>query len=244
MPPPCRERKKRTRLIEINRAAIGIKFTSGCCEYRIIDPPLQVREGNVNNFEPAITAATSFIDRFAAVDFVMRIPPYSDFVEVRRKRAITYAIERAYHAIDLTDAEADGGNVVRRGGFDAPIFTCSLGGDLVGALLCSCVVPGLPTRIMMLAVSEAHRRMRIAQALVLRAATCAPVVGVAPPDGDMRSLYARLGFSHRHRGAAGFDVCFNRPIDERTGLYYVVPVATDDEIAEGNARLKMEAHHG
>jgi GNAT superfamily N-acetyltransferase len=206
---------------------------------------LQVREGNVNNFEPAITtAATNFIDRFNAVDFVMRIPPYSDFADVRRKRAITYAIERTYHAIDFTDAEADGGNVVRRGGYDAPIFTCSLGGDLVGALVCSCVVPGLPTRIMMLAVSEAHRGMGIAKALALRAAACAPVVGVAPPDDDMRRFYARLGFSHWHRGAAGFDVGFTRPIDNQTGLYYVVPTATSDEIVEGDRLFKLEAGHG
>lgn len=198
----------------------------------------------MKDFDPAITAATSFIDRFKAVDLGMSIPPYSDFAEVRRKRAITYAIERNFHAIDFTDAEADGGNVVRRGGCDAPIFTCSLGGDLVGALVCSCVVPGLPTRIMMLAVSEAHRGMGIAQALVLRAAACASVIGVAPPDDDMRRFYERLGFCHWYRGSAGFDVGFTQPIDESIGLYYVVPVATDDEIAEGSARLKMEAHHG
>ncbi|UJW75940.1 GNAT family N-acetyltransferase [Rhizobium sp. SL42] len=197
----------------------------------------------MKHFDPAISAATSLIDRFKAVDFVMRIPPYSGFADVRRKRAITYAIERTYHAIDFTDAEADGGFVVRRGGYDAPIFTCHLSGELVGALVCSSFVPGLPVRIMMLAVSEAHRGAGIAQALVQAAVTGAPVVGVAPPDG-LRGFYERLGFTHWYRGAGGADVGFTRSIDERTGLYYVVPVATDDEIADGNARLKMEAHHG
>ena len=188
----------------------------------------------MKKFDPAV----------AAVDFVMRIPPYSDFADIRRKRAITYAIDRTYHAIDPTDSEADGGFVVRRGGYDAPIFTCSMGSDLVGALVCSCVVPGLPVRIQMLAVSEAHRGMGIAKALVQAAVNGAPVIGVAPPDAYMRTFYERLGFSRWHRGAAGFDVGFNGPIDHQVGLYAVLPVATDDEIAEGNARLKMEAHHG
>lgn len=196
----------------------------------------------MNNFEPAITAATSLIDRFKAVEFVMSVKPYSDFADVRRKRATIYAIERTYHAIDFTDAEAGGGNVVRRGGYDAPIFTCSLGGDLVGALVCSCVVPGLPTRIMMLAVCEAYRGMGIAQALVQAAVTSAPVVGVAPPDG-LRRFYERLGFTHWHAGAAGVDVGFTSSIDLTTGLYYVVPVATNDEIAEGNALPTLEGYH-
>ena len=197
----------------------------------------------MKDFEPAITAATGFIDRFSAVDLVMTIPPYSDFADVRRKRAITYAIKRTYHAIDFTDAEADGGFVVRRGGYDAPIFTCSLGGDLVGALVCSCTVPGLPARIQMLAVREAHRGAGIAQALVQAAVTSAPVVGVAPPDG-LRGLYERLGFTQWHAGAAGVDVGFTSSIDLAAGLYYVVPVATNDEIAEGNALLTLEGYHG
>lgn len=190
----------------------------------------------MKDFEPAIAAATSFIDRFNAVDFVMRFPPYSGFADVRRKRAITYAIERTYHAIDFTDAETDGGFVVRRGGYDAPIYTCHLSGDLVGALVCSCTVPGLPTRIMMLAVSETYRGTGIAQALIQAATGSTPVVGVAPPE-EMRGLYESMGFTHWYHGAGGADVGFTRSIDEKTGLYYVVPVATDDEIADGNAEV-------
>ncbi len=188
-------------------------------------------------FEPAVTAATSFIDRFNAVDFVMRIKPYSDFTDASRKNnAITYAVDRTYHAIDFTDPEADGGFVVRRGGYDALIFTFYLGGVLAGALICSCTVPGLPTRIMMLAVSETYRGMGIAQALVQAAIDSTPVVGVAPPD-EMRGFYENMGFAHWYRGVGGADVGFTRSIDERTGLYYVVPVAADDEIAGGNAEV-------
>ncbi|CAB4325015.1 GNAT family N-acetyltransferase [Brucella sp. RRSP16] len=184
-----------------------------------------------------IVAATDLEGRARAVDFAMRIIRGDVCASDRRKRSLSYALDGNYFGIDCVDDEPGGGVRVGMGRYNFPIWTCHQGGELVGAAICSGAAPELPLRLMMLAVREDCRGSGVGGALVRHLIDSAPVVGVAVNDAGLRRYYAERGFAHWYGGASGGDVGFTKTVSGPRGLLFVVPVATDEEIADGERRL-------
>lgn len=184
----------------------------------------------MESIQPPI-AAVDFLDRFRAVDFVMLVarPDLAD--DVRNNHALTYATNGAFHAAATIDAEPDGEFIIRPGHYPAPIFMALDGGAIVGAAICSCLTHGIPLRMQMLAVRPDRRGRGIGEALVRKVIASAPVVGAAPRSAALRRAARRMGFIQWRTGASGVDIGFTQPIDD-VGMFFVVPVATDDEIMD------------
>lgn len=180
-------------------------------------------------------------ERADAVDFVMRIARPDISADLRRKRAITYAFPGTHCAVDCVDAEPDGEVKICSGRYDFPIFACRRDGKIVGAAICSGVVPGIVMRLMMIGVRTDHRGAGIGAAMVRAVIASAPIVGVAPARPDLLPWFQASGFEHWHESAAGPDVGFSNPVMPPHGMAYVIPVATDDQIAEGEAWLQANA---
>jgi hypothetical protein len=122
-----------------------------------------------------------------------------------------------------------------------PIWTVRRHGELIAATICSCAVRDLPLRMMAGAVREDFQGMRVARSFVTHIRDSAPVVGAAVriDRQDRRDRLTRWGFDHWYEGATGdIVVGFSRPIEPPAGLIFAVPIATDQEIAAGLARLK------
>lgn len=188
-----------------------------------------------------ISAAANPADRAHAVEFVLAIVRGDIDATNRRERALSYAIDGSYFGIDCIDDEMGGAVRVGIGRCHFPIWMYRHGGELLGAAICSGDVPELPLRLMMLAVREDCRGLGIGGALVRHVVDSAPIVGVAVNDAALRRYYAERGFDHWYSGASGCDVGFTKPVSGPRGLLFVVPVATDDEIADGERRMKNDA---
>lgn len=184
-----------------------------------------------------IYAATDLSDRARAVDFAMRIVRGDICAADRRKRALSYALGGNHFGIDCIDNEFGGGVRIGTGCYDFPIWTYMQRGELVGVAVCSGTAPELPLRLMMLAVREDCRGRGVGGALVRHVIDSAPVVGVAVNDAGLRRYYAEHGFEHWTAGASGGDVGFTKPVSRSRGLLFVIPVATDEDIADGERRL-------
>lgn len=193
-----------------------------------------------------ISQLTDPLDRARAVALAMGIVRPDIPADLRRKRAITYAFPGDRCAVDMQDAEPDGEIAICAGCYDFPVFACRRDGEIVGAAICSGVVPGIVTRLMMVGVRPDQRGTGVGAALVRAAISSAPVVGVVPARPDLRPWFAALGFCHWEASAAGHDVGFSNSVTPAHGMAYVIPAASDDQIAEGEAWLQenAEARHG
>lgn len=200
-----------------------------------------VRPRQMDSMQSPI-AAVDFLDRYRAVEFVMSVALPGIPEEVRSNRALTSATNGRFHAVDTIDAEPEDELIVRRGHYPAPIFMAREGETVVGAAICSCLTHGVPLRIQMLAVRPDQRGLGIGEALIQKAIACAPVVGAAPRSPALRRAARRMGFVHWRTSAAGVEIGFTRPIDD-VGMYFVVPVSTDDEIADALDREGMVFDH-
>lgn len=170
-----------------------------------------------------IRAATGFNERVQAVEFATKIvrPDLTD--ERRTAMALTYAARGDRVAVDAIDAEPDGGLTICRGTYPAPIFQYFEGADLAGVAVCSCDVPGLPIRLMMLGVAADRQGTGIGGDLVSHVIDSAPLVGVAVQNADLRRYYEKRGFAHWRVGASGDQVGFTKPIDDPRYMYFTVP---------------------
>lgn len=171
------------------------------------------------------------------MDFAIKIARADIPADLRRKRAITYAFPNDRCAVDEVDAEPDGGLTICVGRYIFPILACRISGEIVGAAVCSGVVPGIVTRLMMVGVRPDQRGAGVGAALVRAAVSSAPVVGLVPARPELRRWFTSLGFCRWEASAAGHDVGFSNPVLPPHGMAYVVPVATDGEIAEGERLL-------
>lgn len=176
-------------------------------------------------------------ERADAVDFVMRIARPDIPTDLRRKRAITYAFPGTHCAVDCVDVEPDGEIKICSGRYDFPIFACRRDGEIVGVAICSGVVKGIVTRLTMIGIHADQRGTGIGSALVQAVIARAPVVGVAPARLDLRPWFHARGFRHWQASAAGHEVGFSNPVMPPLDMAYVIPVATDDQIAEGEGLL-------
>lgn len=171
------------------------------------------------------------------MDFVIKIARADIPAALRRKRAITYAFPNDRCAVDMHDAEPGGEIAICVGRYDFPVLACFREGQIVGAAICSGVVPGIVTRLMMVGVRPDQRGTGVGAALVRAAISSAPVVGVAPARPELRPWFTALGFCHWETSETGHDVGFSNPVLPPHSMAYVVPVATDGEIAEGERLL-------
>lgn len=171
-----------------------------------------------------IRAATGFNERVQAVEFATRIVRPDISRLDRQRRALTYAVQSDRVAVDAIDAEPNGGLTICRGTYPAPIYVYLEDSELVGVAVCSCGVPGLPLRIMMLGVAPDRQGQGIGGALIAHVIASTPVVGVAVQKDRLRRYYERQGFLHWREGASGDQVGFTKPIDDPSWMYFTVPV--------------------
>lgn len=185
-------------------------------------------------------------DRARAVQFVAQLVRPDIPGDLRRKRAITYAFPNDRCAVDMHDAEPDGEIKICSGRYVFPIFACRRDGEIIGSAICSGVVPGIVTRLMMVGVRLDQRGTGVGAALVRAAISSAPVVCVVPARPELQPWFTALGFSQWQASAAGHDVGFSNPVLPPHGMAYVIPVTTDDQIAEREAWLAANAgaRHG
>jgi GNAT superfamily N-acetyltransferase len=184
---------------------------------------------------PSIREVTGFQERVAAVDLATRVGRPDIPEEQRLRRAITYAVPSMWVAICTVDVEIDGEMHVLPRRYPAPVFGAYVGRRLIGGAVCSCDSPGLPVRLMMLAVDPDWQGQGVGSALVARVLAGEAVIGVAAPNSSLEGYYQSRGFSEWHNSIAGCRVGFTRPVDAKFGLIFVVPAATDDQISDGLA---------
>lgn len=188
-----------------------------------------------------IEQAVTFLDRVEAVEFVLSRARPDMSPDARTREAILHALPAGdFHALDPVDAIAGIASRPRPGRAHNPIWTARRHGELIAATICSCAVRDLPLRMMAGAVREDFQGMRVARSLVAHIRESAPVVGAAVrvDRQDRRDRLTRWGFHHWYEGATGdIVVGFSQPVEPPEGLIFAVPIATDQEIAAGLARL-------
>lgn len=172
-----------------------------------------------------IREATGFNERAQAVEFATRIVRPDISRLDRQRRALTYAAQSDRVAVDAIDAEPNGGLTICRGTYPAPIYVYFEDSEIVGVAVCSCDVPGLPLRIMMLGVAPDRQGHGIGGDLVAHVIASTPVVGVAVQSARLRRYYEDRGFHHWRDGASGDQVGFTKPIDHPSFLYFTVPAS-------------------
>lgn len=191
-----------------------------------------------------VELAEDFVERVEAADFVFRVARPDLSTEARRFQALRYAqAPGPDHGVLSVDVDPCARMTVRPGGAENPIYVARDGGLLVGAVICSCVVPDLPVRIMGHAVSREFRGRGLAPALVRHVIAQHAVVGgaVNVDRKGLRNYASRLGFVHWHDTPdPNVAVGFTQPIDPVEGMRFAVPIASKLDIARAEAKMRMD----
>lgn len=172
--------------------------------------------------------------RYEAVDLSTRIGRPDISADQRERRALTYSLRPAHFALDEIDYRPDPGMPIFPGCLPAPVYGAFMAGRLVGALVCSCRLPELPTRASMIGVEPEYRRRGVGAALVRRAIADIGVLGVAPADDAAKAFFDALGFGRWQETACGATVGWAGDIDQ-PDLRFAVPAASLDELFEAHA---------
>jgi GNAT superfamily N-acetyltransferase len=187
-----------------------------------------------------IVKAEDFDSRYAALKFVTSFEPYTRIPTQRREElALIFALTAPnFFAIEEQDACERPRRRVHEGPCEAaPIFYYKADGRIVGVVVCSTPIDGLPLRAQMGAVHPAWRGKGIASEMLAHVIALAPVVGVAPGVPGMDEWCRERGFTHWFDGQVG-PVGFTAPPPAINGLLYAVPAALDFEIEA--ARLQVQ----
>ncbi|TGV61662.1 N-acetyltransferase [bacterium M00.F.Ca.ET.141.01.1.1] len=191
-----------------------------------------------------IRKATNTMERAEAALFATDTinPHQSD--SMRLKCAVTYGLQpkRQWHVLSGIDASPipfPCPSRRRKGSREAPIYTAFCDGELVGAVVCSCVDEILPLRIMMGAVRRDFRGLGIGgpvvRKIVQHLIASAPIVGVSIENHHLRkkAFLTRCGFSHWYGTPSIYEwqwIGFSRPVNIPDGLWYAAPGADFDEL--------------
>lgn len=190
-----------------------------------------------------ISEALDLDDRIEAADFVFRVARPDLSPEARRVQAFRYALTPGpEHGVLFDDADRVTPMRVRPGAATSPIYVARDGGRLVGAAICSCVVPDMSVRIMAHAVSEDYRGCGWGGALVRHVLSHHDNVGGAinADRAGLRAYASRLGLRYWYDSASdGVAVGFTQPIEEPDGLLFAVPIASKLDIARAEAKMRL-----